>query len=77
MQNDTTFTRADAAAYDSALSLTVANLATGSSLADLRKAFVDFVGDAKAGDWFDWEFGTAPSRRYSHSTLSNGRVISE
>ena len=77
MQNNTTFTREQAANYDSLLSLTVETIGSGRGLASVREAFADFVGsDAAALAWFDWEHGTT-RRRYQHATLSNGTVIAE
>lgn len=77
MQNDTTFTRDQAATYDSLLTLTVETIGSGRGIDSLRAAFSEFVdGDSKALAWFDWEYGV-PQRRYNHSTLSNGKVVSE
>jgi hypothetical protein len=77
MQNNTTFTREQAAQFDSLLAETVKVVGTGRGLAAVRESFAEFVGnDTGALAWFDWEHGVT-RRRYQHATLSNGTVIAE
>jgi hypothetical protein len=77
MQTNTTFTREQAATYDSLLTDTMQVIGTGRGLAAVRESFAAFVGnDTGAMAWFDWEHGvTRP--RYQHATQSNGKVVSE
>lgn len=77
MQNDTTFTREQAATFDSLLGLMldIASVDDTIRLGDVRAAFADFVdNDDTALAWFDWEHGRP---RYRHITLSNGTVTAE
>mgnify|MGYP003348659627 CR=1 FL=1 len=77
MQNATTFTRAQAAQFDSLLQtmLDIASVDDTIRLDNLREAFAEFVdNDDSALAWFDWEYGRP---RYRHITLSNGEVVSE
>lgn len=77
MQNNTTFTREQAAHFDSLLARTIEVFGSGRGLAATRETFATVVNsDDAAMAWFDWEHGVT-RRRYSHATQSNGEVVSE